>query len=81
MTKLIIVGVIVFTGLLAGLAVREAYEWEEFRAEHHCKVVAHIDGSSSLGTGISSSGNVVTTTVYTSPKTGWLCDDGVTYYR
>lgn len=59
------------------LMLIEAEKWEEFKVEHKCKVVAHIRGSTS--TGFSSSGNIVT--VQEADKTGWLCNDGVTYYR
>ena len=54
-----------------------AREWEEFKAAHNCKIVSKEDGHTSLG--FSSSGNSVV--MGTPGKTGWLCDDGVTYFK
>jgi hypothetical protein len=76
--EILIVAAIVVVLVLAFIGISsEAKEWEAFRAAHKCKVVGHIRGeafntinsSGSVGIGI------------TSDKTGWLCDDGVTYYR
>lgn len=59
------------------LAVMEAKEWAAFKDAHHCKVVAHIRGDT-FNT-INADGSVGIGT--TPSKTGWLCDDGITYYR
>ncbi len=65
-----------FALLVVGL-VMEAKEWNAYKAAHNCKVVGKMDGSH--GFGISTSGKGVTT--YTPGKTGWLCDDGITYWK
>lgn len=57
--------------------VAEAHEWEAFKQAHHCKVVARISGST-FNT-IGSDGKIGIGTI--PGKTGWACDDGVTYYR
>jgi hypothetical protein len=56
------------TILIWGVSKKEDAEWEVFRETHHCKLVAKVSGSPT-GNG------------YILPKDGWLCDDGITYYR
>lgn len=71
-----VVGVAALVALVWALVV-EAREWESFKQQHHCKVVAKISGST-FNT-IGSDGKIGVGT--TPSKTGWACDDGVTYYR
>jgi hypothetical protein len=56
-------------------------EWQAFAAAHDCKKVARIRGDvfNTFGTG--SKGNMTVGVGSTPDKTGWLCNDGVTYYR
>lgn len=66
-------------------SVKEAEEWEAFSAAHACKKVGYMSGSTQTGvgfgvTGGGQMGSVVTTSSAPS-RTGWLCDDGVTYWR
>jgi len=42
-------------------------EWIKFRAEHHCRAVAHHDSPEGPSIGIGS--------------TTWACDDGSTYVK
>jgi hypothetical protein len=72
---------ITFVVFVVREAGKEQAEWEVFRAEHSCRVVAKIPGEVLTGVGISASGSTVVTTTSTASRTGWLCDDGVTYYR
>jgi flagellar basal body-associated protein FliL len=56
-----------FTVAIVGIVVagiKEQRQWEKFKAEHECKVVAHVAAG-----------------YKTSPKEGWLCNDGITYFR
>lgn len=56
-------------------------QWDSFRTEHHCAEVAQISGDV-FNTIVTDSKGTVTVGIGTTPsKTGWLCDDGVTYYR
>ena len=55
----------------------EAGDWERFKVEHHCVISAHIPGE--VTTGVSSNGSVVIGS--TPAKTGWYCDNGITYFR
>jgi hypothetical protein len=69
-----------FGGLIY-LAYQDHKAWEQFRVDHNCYVVAKISGSTGLGNTITGNGNVGITTITVPGKTGWLCDDGITYYR
>lgn len=73
--------IIAFTVAVLAVSVWAMYEqgrqWNLFRVEHHCKKVGET--GSTVGTGISTSGKVVTTV--NPGQTGWLCNDGITYWR
>ena len=74
--------VIVFTIILIVIAIvtggiNDSKEWQIFVTEHNCKVVSKEVGKSVVTTNYNGS----TGTAYIAGKTGWLCDDGVTYYR
>jgi hypothetical protein len=62
-------------------AVQAERQWEAFRVAHDCRIVGQMSGSSSVGFGLSSDGKPVTTYHSTPGKTGWRCNDGVTYWR
>lgn len=83
--ELVVSGIVVALLVVIALAivayVNEGREWDAFKAAHACRVVAHVKGSSQLAPGFSGSGNMTMTVITESDKTGWLCDDGVTYYR
>lgn len=64
------------------MAVLENGEWETFKVDHHCKVVAKIPGEVIATFGADPGNGMPTVGVATtSSRTGWLCDDGITYYR
>ena len=67
--------------LLVWAAIVEDREWEKFKVDHKCRIVSYQPSTSSTGTGLSPKGEITTVVVTTPDKTGWLCDDGVTYYR
>lgn len=52
-------------------------DWNAFVTEHNCKITQVMEGHS--GIGYSFSGKPVY--IPESDKTGWLCDDGITYWR
>lgn len=64
-SKLLLIGLLLLCGC------KENEEWEKFKEQHHCKIVAHIDSTFSYGRGV----------VINSPQDGWLCDDGITYFK
>lgn len=57
--------------LLLNAAGRDRARWEQFKRDHACRVVAKKDGQFVSG---GNGGG------YISAQTGWLCDDGVTYF-
>jgi ATP-dependent phosphoenolpyruvate carboxykinase len=63
------------------LAYQQSQEWKQFKQDHHCRIVGKMDGDVVVGFGTSSSGSMVTTVSTTDDKTGWLCDDGITYWK
>lgn len=77
-----IAAVLIVVAILA--AICEQGQWERFAEEHHCKVVGRTSSSTGVGVGPISTGNgigVGVITTVTPGKTGYLCDDGVTYWR
>ena len=73
--------IVVLLGFVVWATIKEAKEWSQFKEQHNCKVIGEVSGSSSIGTGITTNGTVGTVTVYTPGKTGYLCDNGVEYWR
>ena len=67
------------------VAKAEQERWDKFSISHNCRVVQKVIGSThtGYGVGVTTNGKVgaVITTTSTPAKTGWLCDDGVTYWR
>jgi len=64
-------------------SIEESKRWEQFKVEQNCKIVAHIDGSIHTGIApiVGGNGGVGVVIASTPSKDGWLCDDGVTYYK
>ena len=59
------------------IAVQEANDWADFKQAHHCKIVGKVKSSISYGIGTDGK----SATIINPEKTGWQCDDGVTYWR
>lgn len=79
--KLIISAIVVLLILVIYLAVQEQRVWNQYIVDHACKVVGREKGHSSVGYGLMTNGTMGTVVTSTPSKTGWLCDDGVTYWR
>lgn len=66
-------------------SIKEAEQWEAFRVEHNCKIVGKERGHTSTGiapiVGRSGNGGVGIVITTEPDKTGWACDDGITYWR
>ena len=66
-------------------ALEEEKQWKQFAADHDCVKVGETKGSVSTGFGYAMTTNgqmgTVVTTITESGKTGWRCNDGVTYWR
>lgn len=57
-------------------------EWEKFREQHHCKVVGEQAEYPTVGTGINpSNGLPIVVVGVAGGQTGYLCDNGITYWR
>lgn len=67
--------------LIGWLAYNAEKRWEAFKTDHNCKMVSRISGDVFNTFNVGSNGQVSVGIGSTSDKTGWLCDDGVTYYR
>ena len=68
--------------LVAGMMAHNSNEkWEAFKTSHECKAVAKLPGEVFNTFGTSSGGNFVVGIGATADRTGWLCNDGMTYYR
>lgn len=48
-------------------------DWSAFKTAHNCKIVSKMDSTESFTTG----GHLV----FNPAKDGWLCDDGITYFK
>lgn len=75
------VGLAVVIALVVVSDREDRATWEAFRVEHKCRIVGHQDDKTLTGFGLSSSGKSVVTTSYIPAQAGWLCDDGITYWR
>lgn len=70
--------------LLVGVAymgIQEGQEWKSFVVAHQCHIVTHINGTVFNTLGIDAKGNTTVGIGSTPDKTGYLCDDGITYFR
>lgn len=61
--------------------VQQGKKWQAYKKEHNCVIVGHADGDTFVSTGVDAKGNVVASVGTTMSKTGWKCDDGVTYWK
>lgn len=68
-------------GLSIWLVIESERQWKQFAAEHQCRVIAKISGDTINTMSFDSKGNPVVGIATTPDKTGWLCNDGITYYR
>jgi hypothetical protein len=62
-------------------AFAEQQQWDAFAAAHQCKKVGEISSSTSIGVGIGTDGKTSFVPITTPGKTGFACNDGVTYWR
>lgn len=59
-------------------------KWELFKAERNCKIVSQKEGYTDISPTpvFTGKGMVMGITTNSTPsQTGWLCDDGITYFR
>jgi hypothetical protein len=66
---------------VAAIVHTDEQEWREYSAAHACRPVAKIHSLIDPVTGIGIDGAVTFATASGPDQTGYLCNDGVTYYR
>lgn len=76
-----VAGATALLGIMIALLVWEQNQWQEFKVAHKCKAVSHIKGDVFTTVSVSPQAQVMTGVGSTPDKTGWLCDDGITYFR
>lgn len=74
-----VIGAVIIAGLalLLWASVLDARQWAAYKVAHKCHVTAKV--SSSTFNTFDAKGNIGVGTV--PAKTGWTCDDGITYFR
>ena len=72
---------IAFIAFVVWAANEDDNKWQTFKAAHNCKIVSQSSGDTFNTYGINSDGSILLGAGSSSPKTGYLCNDGVTYYR
>ncbi|WP_084596120.1 ADP-ribosylglycohydrolase family protein [Pseudomonas massiliensis] len=55
--------------------------WKAFAEQHHCRKVGEVSPDVSTGVAVTMSGQLAHVTTFDPGKTGYQCDDGVTYWR
>jgi len=61
--------------------IQEQKQWDSFKAIHNCKVIGKEKGDVSVGMGTTNNGKYGTIIMSNPDKTGYKCDDGITYWR
>lgn len=69
------------TGLVVAAALYKRERWRTFAKEHNCQKVGKMDGDVVPSVGFDAKGTPVVTVGVTQDKTGWMCDDGMTYWK
>ena len=81
----IFAGAVLVIGCLTGVGIyatmAEIKQWETFKAAHDCRVVSKVQGNTMSAITYGINGQASTGVMFTPEKTGWLCSDGITYYR
>lgn len=62
-------------------AIQSERDWAVFSQLHECVRVGHMSGSAFTTVGVGANGGVAVGVGSTPDKTGWKCNDGVTYWR
>jgi len=80
---LVILSLIAVLVALIYFEIQQEKEWEMFKVIHHCKIISKISGSVAIGVApiIGGNGDVAISITPIPGKTGWQCDDGVTYFK
>lgn len=74
-------GIAVLASLIIFLGIKDAKEWEKFKLDHECILIGKMRGETFTTFGIGSNGQSVVGVGTTSGKSGWKCNDDITYWR
>lgn len=77
---MLVLSILLIIGLILWGSYLEFQQWEKFKTDHACVVTGRIAPSSSVGVGVGTNGSPAVVLISEPGKTGWLCDDGVTYW-
>lgn len=79
-------GIALLCGVMSVLVVlvlasdQKEQDWQDFAAEH-CKVIEKREGATTTGVGVSLKGQAGVFIGGEPDQTGYLCDDGITYWK
>ncbi|MBF8461907.1 hypothetical protein FMJ63_18040 [Klebsiella michiganensis] len=79
-------GIVLLGGVISVLVVlvlaseQKEQEWRDWATEH-CKVIEKREGATTTGVGVSLKGQAGVFIGGEPDQTGYLCDDGVTYWK
>lgn len=68
---------------LVYLDIEQNRQWEHFKIDHQCKLTGKISGDLYIAPTFTFGGNggVGIAMLGTPAKTGWLCNDGILYWK
>lgn len=81
-----LVGIAVLVGVMSVLVAlvlasyQKEQEWRDWATEH-CKVIEKREGTTTTGVGVSLKGQAGVFIGGEPDQTGYLCDDGITYWK
>lgn len=75
------VGFVAVIAAIVCASYEEAKRWEAFKIAHQCRKVSYERATSHPVTTFGANGQAQFGVVTTPGKTGWACNDGITYYR
>jgi hypothetical protein len=78
--KIIITILIITTILIVSIGSINSAERNNW-LKAHCEKIGQMSGDIAVGVGMSSGGRPVTVVTPVSGKTGYKCDDGITYWE
>lgn len=76
----VLVGVVSVLVALVLASYQKEQEWRDWATEH-CKVIEKREGASTTGVGVSLKGQAGVFIGGEPDQTGYLCDDGITYWK
>lgn len=80
-TDWIFIGIVLFILAICGIGtIHEESKRNQWRKDHHCKIIGQISGSSHFGMAFTGKG-MAPVTMFESGKTGYVCDDGLQYWE